>query len=211
MADKKITINSLKAHKDRAQTEEKLVAAAEHIFSIHGYNAATTRMIAQKADVNIALINRYFDGKYGLLIKVIKSKSRLCGDYLDNYPVQNTLTQECTQYFLKRLEFYYEDTNFFRIILAQYLTDPKFAKKSSEIIANLKDEEGIIDRINKLKKDKKITLKVDSREFVDYIMCALFGMFIGEHLLQNIEAEEIRKKLRSFIKTLCRPYEANVK
>lgn len=211
MADKKIMINSLKAHKDRAQTEEKLVAAAEHVFSIHGYNAATTRMIAQKADVNIALINRYFDGKYGLLIKVIEGKTRLCSHSLENDPVQNNLTAECTQYFLKRFEFYYEDTNFFRIILAQYLTDPKFAKKFSEIIANLKDEEDIIIRINKLKKEKKITLKVDSREFVDYIMSTLFGMFIGEHLLQNIEAEEIRKKLRSFIKTLCRPYEVTSK
>ncbi len=207
MADKKIMVNSLKTHKDRAQTEEKLVAAAEHIFSIHGYNAATTRMIAQKADVNIALINRYFDGKYGLLIKVIEGKTRLCSGLLENYPEQSTLTQVCTHYFLKRFEFYYEDTNFFRIILVQYLTDPKFANKFNEIISALQNEEDLIYRLDKLKKEKKIVLKTNSAEFVDYMMCTLFGMFVGDYLLQNIKAEDIRKKLRSFIKTLCRPYE----
>lgn len=207
MADKKMMNNNLKIHKDRAQTEEKLIAAAEEIFSIHGYNAATTRMIAQKADVNIALINRYFDGKYGLLIKVIELKTHSCCESLDDYPEETTLTDICTPYLLTRFEAYHEDMNFFRIILAQYLTDPKFAKKFSEIIENLKDEDVLIQRIDKLKKKKQITLKVDSREFVDYLLSTLFGMFIGDCLLQSTDSDIVRKKLKNFIKTICHPYE----
>ncbi|MBY0415557.1 MAG: TetR family transcriptional regulator [Bdellovibrionales bacterium] len=58
--------------KNREATEERLLLAAEHVFSKYGYNGATTRMIAKKADINMALITRYFDGKYGLLLKILE-------------------------------------------------------------------------------------------------------------------------------------------
>lgn len=58
--------------KDRANTEARLIEAAEKIFSQVGFEGATTRMIAQEAGTNLSLINRYFDGKYGLLIALVK-------------------------------------------------------------------------------------------------------------------------------------------
>lgn len=44
-------------------TSEAIVQAAAELFSARGYDAASTRDIAEKAGVNVALINRYFGSK----------------------------------------------------------------------------------------------------------------------------------------------------
>lgn len=51
--------------------QERLLEAATDVFGRHGYDAATTRMIAREAGVNIAAIPYYFDGKEGLYRAVI--------------------------------------------------------------------------------------------------------------------------------------------
>lgn len=52
-------------------TKERLLEAAIDIFGRHGFDPATTRMIAKAANVNIAAIPYYFGGKGGLYRAVI--------------------------------------------------------------------------------------------------------------------------------------------
>jgi AcrR family transcriptional regulator len=49
-----------------------LLKAAKEVFAKLGFNGATTKMIAKKADMNESLIGRYFQGKYGLLLTLIQ-------------------------------------------------------------------------------------------------------------------------------------------
>ncbi|MFZ0484263.1 MAG: CerR family C-terminal domain-containing protein [Desulfobacterales bacterium] len=49
----------------------RLLEAGVDIFGKHGFDAATTRMIAKKAGVNIAAITYYFNGKEGLYHTVV--------------------------------------------------------------------------------------------------------------------------------------------
>ncbi|MEJ2642743.1 MAG: TetR family transcriptional regulator, partial [Desulfosarcinaceae bacterium] len=51
---------------------ERLLEAAMDIFGRHGYDAATTRMIAAKAGTNIAAIPYYFNAKEGLYKAVVR-------------------------------------------------------------------------------------------------------------------------------------------
>ena len=54
-----MAVKQIKAKtKNREATEERLILAAKQIFSKYGFNGATTRMIAKKADINVALITR---------------------------------------------------------------------------------------------------------------------------------------------------------
>lgn len=53
-------------------SRERLLQAAIDVFGRYGYEGATTRMIAQRADTNIAAIPYYFEGKEGLYHAVIK-------------------------------------------------------------------------------------------------------------------------------------------
>ncbi len=52
-------------------TRERLLEAAIDIFGRHGFDSATTRMIAKEGKVNIAAIPYYFGGKGGLYQAVI--------------------------------------------------------------------------------------------------------------------------------------------
>ncbi|GAB7037725.1 MULTISPECIES: TetR/AcrR family transcriptional regulator [Catenuloplanes] len=52
--------------RDSAATRQRLLDAAGQRFARHGYAATTVRDIADRAGVNVALINRYFTSKEGL-------------------------------------------------------------------------------------------------------------------------------------------------
>lgn len=52
--------------KSGANSRERLLEAAVDVFGKYGFEAATTRMIAKEAGVNIATIPYYFNGKDGL-------------------------------------------------------------------------------------------------------------------------------------------------
>ena len=67
----------MRERSDGKATREAILEAAEAEFSEHGYDAASTRAICARADVNIALVNRYFGSKEGLYRVVAK---RLFGD-----------------------------------------------------------------------------------------------------------------------------------
>ncbi len=58
--------------KDGDSASDRLVEAGIDIFGEHSYEAATTRMIARTAGVNIAAIPYYFNGKEGLYIAVVE-------------------------------------------------------------------------------------------------------------------------------------------
>jgi AcrR family transcriptional regulator len=49
------------------QTKEKIIDAAVALFNTQGFNGTSVREIAKKANVNVAHISYYFNGKGGLL------------------------------------------------------------------------------------------------------------------------------------------------
>ena len=57
---------------DKLDTKAKILAIAEDLFAELGFDAASTRLIAKKADVNIAMLNYYFGGKEGLYMAIIE-------------------------------------------------------------------------------------------------------------------------------------------
>lgn len=63
--------------KDTPNAKERLLEAAIDVFGKYGFNGATTRMIAQKAGVNISAIPYYFKGKEGLYHAVIEHISKI--------------------------------------------------------------------------------------------------------------------------------------
>jgi AcrR family transcriptional regulator len=66
--DKKTTSSKIKYS---LNTRGRLLEAGVDVFGKHGFDASTTRMIAQKAGVNIAAISYYFNGKEGLYHSVV--------------------------------------------------------------------------------------------------------------------------------------------
>src|SRR5437867_12612450 len=63
---------AVKRKRNRTAREEALVAAASKLFASRGYVSSTTRDIAAAAGCAEGLIHRYFGGKEGLLLALIK-------------------------------------------------------------------------------------------------------------------------------------------
>lgn len=54
------------------KTRQQLIESGIEMFGLHGYEAATTRMLADNASANMAAIPYHFGGKEGLYSAVIK-------------------------------------------------------------------------------------------------------------------------------------------
>jgi AcrR family transcriptional regulator len=62
--------------RDREGSERRIREAAVTLFSQHGYDNVTVRMIAAEAQVNVALINRYFGSKFKLFAAMAAAESQ---------------------------------------------------------------------------------------------------------------------------------------
>ncbi len=198
-------------NKDRLATEERLIKAAEEIFSKHGFKGATTRMIAKKADVNVALIARYFDGKYGLMIKFIEKKAIECRFIELDYPPQETLTAECLEFAKQRLSFFIDDLNLFKIIMVQFLTDPKFLKKFHESLVIFETHPAFQARLNTLVEQKKVIPTIDTAQILEIIEDYIFSVVMTKILIDNIPVNEAVTYIEQFIKIFCKGLEINNK
>lgn len=206
---KKTTVVKSPKLKDRKASEEKLLKAAEQIFAKHGFQGATTRMIAEKANVNLSLINRYFDGKYGLLLKIVELKAQECKGL--EYEPKNNLVDELNAYCEMQTRQFYEGLSLFRIILVQYITDPKFLKKFKEIAEIFQNNQLLEDRIEKLIKDKKVSPQFAFKNFIEVLDDMRFGKIVGDTLLFNVPMEELLNKQYDFIKLFAAQYDLTKK
>lgn len=59
---------------------ERILDAAEEVFSETGYHGATLKMVAQRAAVTQALINYYFGSKYGLYEAVFLRRAHVIAE-----------------------------------------------------------------------------------------------------------------------------------
>lgn len=198
-------------NKDRLATEERLLQAAEHVFSKHGFKGATTRMIAKKADVNVALIARYFDGKYGLMIKFIERKAIQCRFIEMDYPPQETLAAECLCFAKQRLLFFIDDMNLFKIVMVQFLTDPKFLKKFHESLIIFETHPGFEARLNLLIEQKKVVPTINAAQILDIIEDYIFSVVMAKMLIDNISHEEANIFLERFVDIFCKGLEVQTK
>ena len=60
---------------ERAQAQrERILAAAQHCFVVHGFHAASMAGIAEEAQMSPGLIYRYFDSKNAIILAIIQRK-----------------------------------------------------------------------------------------------------------------------------------------
>lgn len=63
--------------KETITTEQKIIMAADKLFTQKGYAATRTRDIAEGAGTNLALLNYYFGSKEKLFKKVVQEKMKI--------------------------------------------------------------------------------------------------------------------------------------
>jgi len=79
--------------KDKIDKKDHILDVAEKVFSDHGFDGASTRMISGEAGVNMAMLNYYFGSKEGLFLAVIDRKISSHKDMLQNISNDDSLAQ----------------------------------------------------------------------------------------------------------------------
>ena len=195
-------------NKDRLATEERLLSAAEQVFSKLGFKGATTRAIAKKADVNVALITRYFGGKHGLMIKLVENKATSSRFTELNYPPQENLTEECLMFVRHRLNLFVEDLAIFKVILLQFLTDPKFLKRFQENLAIFEHHPQFEQRVQNLIDEKKINGDHRPFQILNILEDYIFGVVVGRVLIHKEDYTELWEDVEHFIRKYCSSFDS---
>lgn len=76
-------------HDATKATESRLLDAAESVFAEHGFHAATTAAIAERAGVNKTLIHYYFRSKEGLYRAVMERISSQHAVFLEDFALRD--------------------------------------------------------------------------------------------------------------------------
>lgn len=114
------------APKDKEQRQLALIDAANAVFAERGYDAATTREIAERAGCAEGLIHRYFAGKRGLLLAIMQHKGeQVSSEWGQNLPDCDSVQGEIAQLLLYDIESKVERRNFLRIYVSQASIDPE--------------------------------------------------------------------------------------
>lgn len=110
---------------DKEGRQQALIAAGTAVFAELGYDAATTRAVAERAGCSEGLIHRYFGGKHGLLLAILQSRAaELASGLLEMLPVQPTVEAEITSMLRVTSDRMWQDRDVMRVTIARAVIDP---------------------------------------------------------------------------------------
>jgi AcrR family transcriptional regulator len=190
---------TLPKKRDRDASIQKLLDAGVKVFSTHGYDASTTKLIAKQAGVNESLISRYFDGKAGLLVEIIRqfmAKESEQGIH-KNYPRGETLEIEISNFFQDKFKHYLNVKSFLKVIFSRAIIDPKVAKEMQK-----KTYKGsspvLLERLKEFQQKGFIRSDVNVERTCFTITHTCFSMGFLGHTVMGLDKEFILEALTDF-------------
>jgi AcrR family transcriptional regulator len=184
--------------RNRNSTEKRLLKAGVEIFSKYGFDAATTKLISKKSNVNESLIMRYFGGKEGLLIEIIRRFLERSQNTPLSYPPQESLEAELVHFCRQSFEDIKRDTAVMRIMILRSAVDPKMKKKVSSLI-NSDGNPRLIERIQLLKDKNRLPAGFDPMLIHVIAFHNVSAIFISDILFEDNKQIEIEKNLEKIV------------
>jgi len=209
---KKIDAKTAPKKRNREATEKALIKAATQLFASKGFDGTRTLEIAQKAKVNEALIARYFGGKEGLLIAVLKddaASKQIIGAKGQDCPATAwipsldgaaNLKDALGEFFQCGLSHLEEKQAFIRIAVSQALTDPKM----SDLLRSKTYDESVplmLERMKKLFKKKKISAE-QLESLVLLLMASNFAINFMGRMVHRIEPKKADRVIALLVNSL---------
>ncbi len=172
------------------------MAAAAAIIAERGYEAATTRAIAERAGYSEALIQLYFKGKEGLLLAVIQ---REAGGPLDQAaffqrPLCDTLQEEAQETLSFIVSLLVGRVKGLRIVMSRVLVDPEFRddKGTARIRAFLRRH--LRERLARYVAAKRLSAKFDVERAAEMLLALGFTLgFLDQEIFRTNPAEIKRR------------------
>lgn len=170
--------------------KERILEASIILFSKHGFDATGVRKIAEKADVNLSMINYYFKSKEGILLEL----SDIFFNQLESTIKENNLLsleiEERFQTIFRELTiFLRENQELFKVIVytnsvAKIEFNQIKAEKMKRIIGMLYGQNAVSDYL--INKDSEFPLNIIGPGIVGLT----FSHFIFKDLVSTVTSTE---------------------
>jgi AcrR family transcriptional regulator len=136
--------------RDKALRQRTLIDAATAVFAEHGYDAGTTREVAERAGCSEGLIHRYFGGKRGLLLAIMESKvAEAVQAAWCTLPDCDSVQGELEQLLSLHLAVMWERRDFMRVAVSRAIIDPELGRRIGDGI-NTQRVSLIMERLRRL-------------------------------------------------------------
>jgi TetR/AcrR family transcriptional regulator, regulator of cefoperazone and chloramphenicol sensitivity len=193
----------LKTH-DRAATERALLEAAARLFSEKGYEGTTTREIAESADCAEALIQRYYGGKNGLLLTIVK-EGLLKTPTVDiaKLPFVESLVAEIEQIFRAAAENLHNRSQHIRITFSRALIDPDF-KDFKKIVMRPERLAVVEQRLTRYRDEGMVDASIDLGAASEMLLGGIFQLAFVHRQVMRIGKVEYATKSLGFCKIFAR-------
>ncbi|HYZ26232.1 MAG TPA: helix-turn-helix domain-containing protein [Geminicoccaceae bacterium] len=181
--------------RDREVTKQALLAAGLRVFAERGYDAATTREVAQAAGVNEQLIQRYFGGKEGLLVAIIErfgeEERRCCA----MPPPCESLEAEIRGFLDFQLEHATTIGDFSKVALHRSLCDREVAREIGRQFAETRVPL-LHQRLEALRERGLIDRDADLEAAATALSSLSFGLAFVDQVVFGADCERLRRVTR---------------
>ena len=181
--------------RDKEATKQALLAAGLQVFAERGYDAATTREVAQAAGVNEQLIQRYFGGKEGLLVAVIErfgeEERRCCA----LPPPCDGVEAEIKGFLDFQLERASTVGDFSKVALHRSLCDPEVAREIGRQFSETRVPL-LRERLEALRERGLIDGSADLEAAATALSSLSFGLAFVDQLVFGADCERLRRVTR---------------
>jgi AcrR family transcriptional regulator len=174
-----------KRTRSREATTAAIMAAATRAFAEVGYDAATTRGIAERAGVSEGLIHRYFGSKEGLLVAMMRKFLEDSASQPSLRPGGKDLAPAIERFFLESLLHHDDAVDAMRVLVSRAIIDPKVGAMMGEDIAQ-RHVPGIAEPLSAAGHQN-----VESAAFVLSAFSFVLG-FMAPHVF-GLEREQLKK------------------
>ena len=162
--------------RDRQATEDGLIAAASTIFAASGYENATTRAIAERAGCSEALIQRYFNGKEGLLLAVLRQEDNEAERQFQQRPLCTSLEDEARELLVHAIDVLSRRSEKLRVVLSRVLIDSSFGADFKRISIHTDLKEGLEARLTRYRDAGMLSPDIDIKSVASLFMALGFDL-----------------------------------
>jgi AcrR family transcriptional regulator len=190
--------------RNRQATEEELVAAAAVAFAEKGYENATTRGIAEAAGCSEGLIQRYFNGKEGLLLAVLKQQGHAERDRFFERPLCSSMIDEAREMMSHGMASMAERSERIRIVLSRVLLDRTFQADFQRLSIREDVRKSLNQRLTRYVDAGLIDPALDVDLVTELLLNLIFQLAFVHRELHQTKATDIQRMVDGFADLFAR-------
>lgn len=188
---------------DRAAREAALIEAATAVFAERGFEAATTREVAERAGCAEGLIHRYFGGKRGLLLAILARRTNTVGAaFRAALPDRDRLADELTHLLTVPLDLFWQHRDFMRVAVAQAIVDPDVGRQVGELRDRI--VAAIAAKLARHRQAGRLRADADVAALAEAVADLAFSASFVDQVVLGRDRAQIERALRAVAETLAR-------